>query len=112
MKHYDQGQDTVFEDKPVDIVKTSQILKYEISVKKFSGYYDFYNFEEVVEDFLNNVRSKFKSSGPGLIKCEFIIENIQQSVYKNSRPIRNTRYWSTDTYRANYFNDYVFHSLK
>ena len=30
LKHYDQGQDTVFEDKPVDIVKTTQILKYEI----------------------------------------------------------------------------------
>ena len=40
LKHYDQRQDTVFEDKPVDIVKTSQILKYEISLKKFSDYYD------------------------------------------------------------------------
>ena len=46
----------------------------------FSDYYDFHNSEEVVEDFLNNVRSKFKPSGPVLIKCGFIIENIHQSV--------------------------------
>ena len=59
LKHYDQRQDTVFEDKPVDIVKTSQILKFEISVKKFSDHYDFRNSEEVVEDFLNNFRSNF-----------------------------------------------------
>ena len=28
------------------------------------------------------------------------------------RPIVNTKYWSTETYRATYFNDYVFYSLK
>ena len=67
----------MFEDKLVDIVKTSQILKYEISVKKFIDHYDFHNSEEVAEDFLNNFRSKFKPSGPVFIKCEFIIENIQ-----------------------------------
>ena len=75
LKHYDQGQDTLFEDKPVDIVKTSQILKYEISVKKLSDYYDFHNSEEVVEDFLNNVRLKFKPSVPVLIKYEIIIRD-------------------------------------
>ena len=36
MKHYDQGQDLVFEDKPLDIVRDFQIFKYEISVDKFS----------------------------------------------------------------------------
>ena len=47
-----------------------------------------------------------------MIKCGFIIENIQQSVSENLRPIFNTRYWSTDAYKETYFNDYVFHSLK
>ena len=65
------------EDKPLDIIKTSSILKYEISVKKYSDYYDFHNSEEVVEDFLNNVRSKFMPSGPVLIKCGLIIDNIE-----------------------------------
>ena len=55
LKLYDQGQDLVFEDKPLDIVRNSQILKYEISVNKFSDYYDFENSVEVVDNFLKNV---------------------------------------------------------
>ena len=47
-----------------------------------------------------------------MIKCGFIIENIQLSVLENLRPILNTRYLSTDAYKAMYFNDYVFYSLK
>ena len=64
---------------------------------------------KLVNDFLNNVRSKFKPAGPVLIKCGFIIENIQQSVSEN---VLNTHYWSTDVYKTTYFKDYVFHSLK
>ena len=47
-----------------------------------------------------------------MIKCGFIIENTQQSVSENLRPILNTRYWSTDAYKAMYFNEYVFYGLK
>ena len=47
-----------------------------------------------------------------MIKCGFIIENIQLSVLENLRPILNTRYLSTNVYKAMYFNDYVFYSLK
>ena len=35
MKHYEQGQDSIFEDKPLEIKNNNQILKYEISVEKF-----------------------------------------------------------------------------
>ena len=80
LKHYEQGQDTVFEDKPLDIINNHQILKYKISAKKFGKYYNFYNSEGVVDDFLNNVRNKFRPSGSVLIKCEFIIENVQPAV--------------------------------
>ena len=31
---------------------------------------------------------------------------------ENYRPIVSTRYWSLETYRATYFNGYVFYSLK
>ena len=47
-----------------------------------------------------------------MIKSGFIIEKIQQSLSENLRPILNTLYWSTDAYKATYFNDYVFYSLK
>ena len=112
LKHYEQGQDTVFEDKPLDIINNHQILKYKISAKKFGKYYNFYNSEGVVDDFLNNVRNKFRPSGSVLTKCEFIIENVQPAVSDNLRPILNIRYWSTEAYRVTYFNDYVFYNLR
>ena len=51
-------------------------------------------------------------SGSKLIMCSFVIENIQQSVTENIRPILNTRYWSTDVYQTVYFNDFVFYGFK
>ena len=41
-----------------------------------------------------------------------MIENIQQSAIENLRPILNTRYWTTDVYKATYFNDFVFYGLR
>ena len=112
LKHYEEGRNIVFEEKPFDIIKTNSILKYEITVNKFGEYYNFENAQEVVDEFLKNVCSKYKPAGSVLIKCGFVIENIQQSVFKNLRPIINVRYWTTDAYRTSYFNDYVFYSLK
>ena len=62
--------------------------------------------------FLKNACSRFKPSGLKLIKCSFVIENIQQPVFENVAPILNTRYWTTDVYEATYFNDFVFHGLR
>ena len=64
-------------------------MRYKISAKRFGEYYDFYNSEKPVDDFLNNVRTKFRPSGLVLIKCGFIIENIQQALSENVRPILN-----------------------
>ena len=111
LKHYNEGEDDLFEDKPIDIEKTANLLKFEITVNKHGEYYDFDNSEEVVDDFLKNVRSRFKPSGLKLIKCSFVIENTQQSVFENLTPILNIRYWTTDVYKATYFNDFVFHGL-
>ena len=63
---------------------------------------------EVVDDFLRNVRSRFKPSGMKLIKSSFVIENIQQPMPENLRPIMNTRFWTTDAYKTRYFNDFYF----
>ena len=102
----------MFEDKPVDVEKTANLLKFEITVNKHGDYYSFENSEEVADDFLKNVRSWFKPLGLKLIKSLFVIENIQQSAFENLRPILNTRYWTTDVYRASYFNDFVFYGLR
>ena len=101
-----------FEDKPVEIKKTGAITSYEISVYKYREYYNFENAEQVVDDFLRNVRSKFRSKGELLLKCGFLIENIQQSVQENLRPIVNNRYWAAEPFKTTYFNDYIFYSLR
>ena len=77
-------------------------MKFEITANKYCDYYDFENPEKVVDDFLKNVCSQFKPSGLKLIKCLFVIENIQQSAFENLRPILNTRYWTTDVFKATY----------
>ena len=98
----------MFEDKPVDVEKTANLLKFEITVNKHDDYYGFENSEEVIDNFLKSVRSRFKPSGLKLIKCSFVIEYRQQSAFQNLRPILNTTYWTTDVYRATYFNDLYF----
>ena len=97
---------------PLILKKTANLLKFEITVKKHGEYYDFENSEEVVDDFLKNVHSRFKLSGLKLIKCSFVIENIQQPVFENLTSILNTRYWTTDVYKGACFNDFVFHGLR
>ena len=111
LKHYNKGYHDLFEDKRFDVEKTANLLKFKITVNKHGDYYDFENSGEVVDDFLKNVHSRF-NSGLKLINCSFVIENIQQSAFENLRPILNTRYLTTDVYKAPYFNDFVFHGLR
>ena len=80
-------------------------------MNKYRDYYNFENAEQVVDDFLRKVRSRFQPKGEILIKCGFLIENIQPSVQENLRPIVNTRYWATEPYKTKYFNDYIFYGL-
>ena len=112
LKHYNEGYNDLFEDKPVDVEKTANLLKFEITVNKHGDYSDFEDSEEVAHDFLKNVRSRFKPSGLKFIKCSFVIENIQQSAFENLIPILNTRFGTTDIYKASYFNDFAFYGLR
>ena len=52
LKHYNEGW-----RKAVDVEKTANLLKFEITVDKHGDYYDFQNSEEAVDDFLKNVHS-------------------------------------------------------
>ena len=63
LKHYNDGQNDLFEDEPVDFATFEKILKYPFSANKFGEYYNFKHSDEVVEDVLKNVRSKFRPSG-------------------------------------------------
>ena len=86
LKHYHDGENIPVEDKPLEIVRTNNITKCEVSVNKHSDYYNCEDAEQVVDDFLRNGHSKFKCCGDVLLKCGFLIENIQQSLYENLVP--------------------------
>ena len=110
LNHYDEGDYELAEDKPIDIEENDIFIKYSIDVKKFGDSYDFYNSESVISDFLNNVRSKIKLSGTAVIRGSFVIENIQKTA-DNLISLKDTRYWSTDVYTVNYFNQFVYYNL-
>ena len=100
LKHYNEGYNDLFEDKLVDVEKSANLSKFEITVNKDGDQYDFENSEEVVYDFLKNIRLRFKPSNLKLVKCFLVIEYIQQSAFENLRPVLNTRYCTTDVYKA------------
>ena len=52
LKHFNKGYNDLFEDKLVDVEKTGNLLKFEITANEHGDYYDFENSEEVVDDFL------------------------------------------------------------
>ena len=112
LKHYDEGQTDLYEDKPIDIIKLPFMTKFEINIIKHGEYYNFFNSAEVADDFLRNVRSKFKSSVLKYIKETFVIENIQASAVENSASVSNSRFRSTELYKGIYFNDFIFNGLR
>ena len=110
LSHYDEGNYELSEDKPIDIEKNDTYIKYSIDVKKFGSSYNFYNSKSVITDFLNNVRSKIKLNNTAVIRGSFVIENIQKTA-DNLISLKDTRYWSTDVYTVNYFNQFVYYNL-
>ena len=112
VRHYEKGKKTLVEDKPSEILNTANITKYQISYAKHSEDYDFTNSEQVVNEFLTNVKLHFKPGGRVQIKGSFATENYQPSVSEEYPVLYNTRYWSTSVYSATYFNSYVYYSLR
>ena len=55
MKHYDEGKKIPFEDKPVDILRFPRLVIYLIEFQKHKHFYNFFNSEEVADDFLRNI---------------------------------------------------------
>ena len=67
----------------------------------------------MADDFLKNVRSKFNPrENYVVIKCSFLIENLQPGPVEIDSPIVNMQYSSTEPCRTKHFNDYVFFILK
>ena len=109
-KHHDEGRDIPFEDKPIEILRFPRLTIYS-NFKKHKDFYDFFNSEIVDDDFLRNVKYKFKPGGKKWIKGSFTVENIQNLPYQDLKPITNSRYWTTLPYEGMYFSNFIFYGL-
>ena len=114
LKHYLDGERKPAEYKPIDIIKKQDITLYQISFEKHSDEYDFFNSEEVVDDFLFNVKRVFKPSNSVLFKGDFSVENIQAAPLNSPdiAAIKSLRYWSTNVYKGVYFNDFIISEIR
>ena len=110
LEHYEDGKSIPFEEKP--ILKLPALTIYSVEYSKHKDSYNFYNSEVCVDDFLRNVKYRLKSGSKKWIKCSFTIDNIQNAQHQGLRSILNSRYWTTLPYKATYFNDFIFCSLK
>ena len=70
---------------------------YEIKFSEHHNDYDIYNTDEIVKEFLTNVRDKFQNrTVDAIIKCGFSTANIQPNLSENSIPMSDVRYWLTE----------------
>ena len=112
LKHYDDRNNIPFEEMPLDIVRYPGLRRYYTEFKKHSSFYNFCDSEKCVEDFLQNIKYRFKSTNKKWFKCSFNIENTQNSIRPDLQPLLNTRYCTTETYDSIYFNDFIFYALR
>ena len=110
--HHNEGKETPIENKPIDITERKYITIYEISYKKHSNYYNFFSSDDLIEDFLTNVKLIFRPANHEVsIMCGFTIQNFQPTPTLLNLPMSNSRYWSTNVYRTVYFNDHIYSEL-
>ena len=60
-----------------------------------------------------NVKNKVeRSDNDFFVRCGFSLENIRLSPIENEQPIKNSRYWSTESYQTKSCNDFVYFNLR
>ena len=52
LKHYEDSKSIPFEEKPVDSLKLPALTIYSTEYSKYKDFYNFYNSEDCVDDFL------------------------------------------------------------
>ena len=65
LKHYDAGRSTagtIAKGKPISISNIGPIKVYEIRFENHSSHYDFFEPEQLVDEFLSNVKRRIARS--------------------------------------------------
>ena len=83
LEHYSEGKKLPFEEKPIEIKELQELTTYEISSEKHGDYYNFSAPKTLIEEFLLNVRHRFKAIGKDVaIKCGFFHSKHTAAPYK------------------------------
>ena len=77
LKQYDEGKCIPFKEKPIDIARYPGLKIYSLEFKKYSSFYNFYDSENYVDDFLRNIKYCFETKHKKWFKCSFDIDNTQ-----------------------------------
>ena len=116
LNHLQIGGHCPFEAKLIEIGRFDENLtKYFVSFEQYSGYYNFYDPDKCIENFLNMFLLKFV---PKLnldkvkIKVTVFILSFQPSEQNGLVEITDSRIWSTDIYECVYFNDFVRENIE
>ena len=103
LKHYERGLSIDFDadadlDKPINITNAGGVKKFDITFKEHSSFYDFFDSVAVVDNFLAQVKNVMQRyENDVLLRAGFSIENVQQALDNYSEPLKQTRYWSTNS---------------
>ena len=119
LKHYmigsgkDDDDDANSVARPLNVTYSGVIKKFEITFKEHSSYYDFFDSEAVVDGFLAEIKNYvLRYNNDVLIRAGFSIENIQQALSDYSKPLVQTRYWSTEPMLTKSFNGFISFKLR
>lgn len=107
-KNYGTESQNRAEQKPLSYTDLGYIQIYEIKLFEHQNDYNFYDSEELIDEFIKNVRGWFHRQPKNvIIKCGFSIQNILPSLSLNLGIISDTRYLLTKPYQSKNFNDFV-----
>ena len=73
LEHYIDGEKKPAEFKTIDITKDNDIIIYNINFEKHSNEYNFYNSQELVDEFLFNVKPRFKPKNNVFLSVIFLL---------------------------------------
>ena len=77
LDHYIDGEKKPTEFKTIDITKNNDITIYNINFEKYSNEYNFYNSQELVDEFLFNVKTRFKPKNKVFLRLIFLLKTFK-----------------------------------
>ena len=96
----------------LNILKRSIITHYSIKFSLHKNYYDFYNAEKTVNDFIFSVEKKFAVSGKVTLQGSMELINYQPAETDRIVQLEAKRTWLTDVSACVFFNGYMQRELK